>query len=258
MKNKLICITAILIAAISIHISSWNSLTAFSTPNIMPDGNIFDAEFYAANNPDVVTALGNDEDVLYMHYVKFGKKERRAATGELSLVSVSKYPAVIDKLTTAFLNNDYVTINSISANFSKYEKELSPYITQKTSTAKRYNFNTPAGEFLILTNGPSGEYKSIVNMGLAMMGHATGDPIVAKTNSDNNKRKANWGWNLSSDQVYGKDTFILGDRWTSYTLCTNGYEYIEISTDGFKYGSLQTYQKKIGARPQAAVMHFGM
>jgi hypothetical protein len=43
----------------------------------MPDHAQFDAEYYAANNPDVVRLIGTDEAVLYQHYVTFGCKEGR-------------------------------------------------------------------------------------------------------------------------------------------------------------------------------------
>ena len=39
----------------------------------------FDAEFYASKNPDVVNAVGNSKEVLYDHYVSFGKSEGRMA-----------------------------------------------------------------------------------------------------------------------------------------------------------------------------------
>ena len=54
------------------------STTALAAPVVMPDGSSFDAEFYAANNPDVVAAYGSDNaDLMYVHYVTSGKKEGR-------------------------------------------------------------------------------------------------------------------------------------------------------------------------------------
>lgn len=49
----------------------------FAAPKQMPDGQIFDAEYYAAHNPDVVKAFGTDENLLYWHYTVCGKKEGR-------------------------------------------------------------------------------------------------------------------------------------------------------------------------------------
>ena len=52
-------------------------LKAQAAPETMPDGTIFDAEYYAAANPDVVAALGNSKEMLYKHYVMAGKAEGR-------------------------------------------------------------------------------------------------------------------------------------------------------------------------------------
>ena len=53
---------------------------AEAAPEIMPDGTVFDGEYYAANNPDVVAAMGTDTAALYAHYQVCGKTEGRLAT----------------------------------------------------------------------------------------------------------------------------------------------------------------------------------
>lgn len=65
---------AVLIGAATISLSG---VTAFAAPTAMPDGEIFDAEFYAKTYPDVVAVLGNSTDALYSHYKTYGKKEGR-------------------------------------------------------------------------------------------------------------------------------------------------------------------------------------
>lgn len=54
-----------------------SSMTAFAAPEVMPDGTVFDAEYYAQNNPDVVAAMGTDKDAMYLHYVAYGASEGR-------------------------------------------------------------------------------------------------------------------------------------------------------------------------------------
>lgn len=54
-----------------------NSMSVLAAPEIMPDGGIFDAEYYAENNPDVVRAFGTDKVALYSHYVNNGRAEGR-------------------------------------------------------------------------------------------------------------------------------------------------------------------------------------
>lgn len=53
------------------------SMTAFAAPKQMSDGTVFDAAYYAGNNPDVVAIVGNNEQNLYTHYKMFGKNEGR-------------------------------------------------------------------------------------------------------------------------------------------------------------------------------------
>ncbi len=48
-----------------------------AAPRLMPDGGIFDAEYYGAQNGDVQAAFGWDEKLLYAHYVMFGRTEGR-------------------------------------------------------------------------------------------------------------------------------------------------------------------------------------
>ena len=52
-------------------------IDAAAAPKTMPDGGMFDAEYYAQNNPDVVAVLGTDENVLYQHYLTSGRLEGR-------------------------------------------------------------------------------------------------------------------------------------------------------------------------------------
>lgn len=54
-----------------------SSLTAFAAPERMPDGGVFDAEYYAQNNPDVEAVIGTDKDALYNHYLFCGRNEGR-------------------------------------------------------------------------------------------------------------------------------------------------------------------------------------
>lgn len=74
MKKKFITLAAAMTLAFS-----W-SITASAQPAAMPDGAMFDAEYYAQANPDVVAAFGTDANMLYLHYTQFGKAEGRAAT----------------------------------------------------------------------------------------------------------------------------------------------------------------------------------
>ncbi|MDE6748703.1 MAG: hypothetical protein K2K21_06535 [Lachnospiraceae bacterium] len=66
-----------LIAAFAAAMLFGATLTSEAAPKTMPDGQIFDAQFYAQSYPDVAAVLGNDESMLYFHYVNMGKVEGR-------------------------------------------------------------------------------------------------------------------------------------------------------------------------------------
>lgn len=91
MKNilKKSLITALAIAAFGSF-----SLSVCAAPKTMPDGTVFDAEFYAATYPDVVQAFGTDEAALYNHYVAYGKAEGRLPYAAAPAAEPAPAPAV--------------------------------------------------------------------------------------------------------------------------------------------------------------------
>lgn len=58
------------------------ALGASAALEVMPGGEAFDGEYYAAQNPDVVAAVGTDTAALYSHYTGSGKSEGRKAYDE--------------------------------------------------------------------------------------------------------------------------------------------------------------------------------
>ena len=86
MKKRISVIVAVVIMLFS-------SITAYAAPKTMPDGQLFDAEFYANTYPDVKAALGTDEAVLYNHYVTCGKNEGRLPYADASAPAATT-PAV--------------------------------------------------------------------------------------------------------------------------------------------------------------------
>ena len=56
-----------------------NVITAYAVPARMEDGTLFDSDYYAENNPDLMAIYGRDTQKLYQHYVSCGKAEGREA-----------------------------------------------------------------------------------------------------------------------------------------------------------------------------------
>lgn len=54
-------------------------MTVCAAPEIMGDGTVFDAEYYAEQYPDVVAVYGTETAALYQHYTVYGRNEGRSA-----------------------------------------------------------------------------------------------------------------------------------------------------------------------------------
>lgn len=91
-------------------------ITALAAPKSMPNGDTFDAEYYAANNPDVVKAFGTNERLLYRHYILYGEDEGR-------LPCAPGTPATLQNIT--FDAKYYAAANpDLAAIYGSDEKQL--------------------------------------------------------------------------------------------------------------------------------------
>ncbi len=128
MKEKIVRAIAAVSASMMLF-----GMTTLAAPKTMSDGGTFDPEYYAQQNPDVVAALGTDENLLYQHYLNNGKAEGRlpyaqtgtASTSALtspSIVATRKFKHVSSEGTnsrlTQFVNwvfkKDIVTVQEMS------------------------------------------------------------------------------------------------------------------------------------------------
>lgn len=91
----------ILIIAAAVSTMIANGISVRAAPERMPDGTIFDAEYYAEAYPDVAAEAGENSDILYQHYMLFGKAEGRAATNPADAELVEKM-AEVRQLTISF------------------------------------------------------------------------------------------------------------------------------------------------------------
>lgn len=89
-------IKGFVIAALAAAMLFGVSLTSEAAPKIMSDGQIFDAQFYAQNCPDVVAVLGNNESMLYSHYVNMGKAEGRLPYAEAQGAANAQGAGMVD------------------------------------------------------------------------------------------------------------------------------------------------------------------
>lgn len=81
------------------------SMTAFAAPVTYPDGTVFDAEYYAERYPDVKAVFGTDANLLYQHYVVFGKAEGRLAVKPAFQPTIKNAPTNENGWLAQLINN---------------------------------------------------------------------------------------------------------------------------------------------------------
>jgi len=81
-------ITAIAVAAACYGLAA---MPVMAAPIELPDGSVFDPEFYAEANPDVVANFSADPVDLYIHYALFGEDEGRLPWADLGDFDAAYY-----------------------------------------------------------------------------------------------------------------------------------------------------------------------
>lgn len=92
----------ILTTALAITVFASNAMTASAAPMRVSVTDLFDAEYYAEQNPDVKAAFGNDERALLNHYLQHGMKEGRNFSKAFNL---TLYKKLYSDLAQVFGNN---------------------------------------------------------------------------------------------------------------------------------------------------------
>lgn len=119
--KRFTCMLAALMLAITAMVSPLTAVTAQAGATnyrdydlqYMSDGGLFDPIYYARNNQDVVTVLqSTDKNVLYQHYLNYGKAEGRmpydpTIQSELTLTPYSQIAGVVPNSALYFLDSYY-------------------------------------------------------------------------------------------------------------------------------------------------------
>ena len=89
---------------------------------------VFDAAYYAAQNPDVVAAFGNDSAKLLQHYLVFGIKEGRQPN---QYFNVDSYIAAYPDIKAAFGDNKLAALQHFISNGIKEHRTLGGFPAEK-------------------------------------------------------------------------------------------------------------------------------
>lgn len=139
------------IAGIMVLTMVWG-MSVFAAPKTMADGGVFDPEYYAQQNPDVVAALGTDENILYQHYLTNGKNEGR-------LPYESNVSAATVKRTRKYIFSSASTRNNLIEKLLNYQNKNNTVILQEMSDGTINITQTVAGKnaFVFVNTGkPTG------------------------------------------------------------------------------------------------------
>ncbi len=119
-------------------------LTAYAVPKTMPDGTLFDAEYYAQNNPDVVALVGDSEEVLWAHYDNFGRNEGRKPTADSAVTpSVTQSNVNVPQSTGSFGDMSVIkkSKKDVLWYFRGHKPGGNPYDVSDSSSAEGVGFD---------------------------------------------------------------------------------------------------------------------
>lgn len=129
MKKKLLAVMMVTMALSS-------SMTAFAAPKTMKDGTVFDADYYAQQNPDVVAVYGTNSNALYSHYTTHGKSEGRMSHMNDTSHIVAPVDGTFDASYYAQQNPDVVAVYGTDSNAL-----YSHYVTHGQSEGRKAHVN---------------------------------------------------------------------------------------------------------------------
>lgn len=132
-----------MVAALVVTMAVMPVSSVKAAPETMPDGTIFDADYYAQTYPDVANVLGTDRDALYNHYVTFGKAEGRMACAPTTTVQEDKTPIMPSTQSKDPLTARTTPMQAIVyANFADLPEFMLTDSRPKFSTSSSYNNRT--------------------------------------------------------------------------------------------------------------------
>ena len=193
------------------------SMTALAMPEQMPDGGVFDAEYYAEENPDVVAAVGSGKDVLYQHYTLAGKAEGRLP----GVAFDAEYYAVNNPDVAAVLGNEEGALYQHYRSSGKAEGRLPSAPGTELKPLRSATPGTPAAESQVAT-----EKKRLVKEQRYFSGGSLWYWMDYSYDSQGNLTKK-----VRYYAEYGGRSYVVGDEY-SYDSQGNLTKQVEYRSDG--------------------------
>lgn len=232
-----------------------SQMSVSAAPVVMADGGIFDATYYAQNNPDVVAVLGTDTTALYQHYVLNGKAEGRLAYNPAedveAILNSAAYAAAVDA-TLLPTDSRYMELKAAVpgsyVTFGTYEQDnnlkngqepiewlvlendgeslfvLSKYVLD----GKRYNEAwDPVERKVYPTTWEQCDLRAWLNSSFYNTAFSVGEQMRIETTFVDNSMPENWHWkNVSGgNDTYDKIFILSYEESMKYFPMTEIYYY---------------------------------
>ena len=126
----------------------------------LKDGTLFDPDYYARNNPDVVEKFGSDDEDLLAHYLIFGRNEDRAPSEKAEKEKLNEWIAFTKELAASNVEEEAPEENEDSDTGSS----TSTTNTNTTSTAVTSGTRTNSNRVYI-GNDPNDTIASYAGIG---------------------------------------------------------------------------------------------
>ena len=216
MKKKLSIVTLL-----TIVMTMCFGMTAFASPKTMPDGTVFDAEYYAKTYPDVTAVFGTDENALYQHYVTMGKAEGRKATGDTQTANTASGDAINQAVLDSMLGMTKHYMDNLDAckNDFAYDRDNRPRFTGSMKEPVNL-YLEPVMQYIAKNYGYKYVLSSSIDMDSDVMFAKeyllTKTPNVKRTTEGIRVTCSQTKTNDLSDFGYGKNYTIFEVSWADY------------------------------------------
>lgn len=199
-----------------------NVVTAQAAPMEVGVQDLFDAELYAEQNPDVKAAFGNDYQALFNHFMQYGMKEGRTFTKMFDLELYKKlYPdlvAVFGDNWAMYLTH-YLTYGINEKRDGGGEFDIVAYIENNPDVVEvlGWNFSAIKNHYETFGKAEGRVAKSPVLQAIEKAAEAAKKATTTVTTSDN-KEEEKSGYDTSAPVVELHKYLKEGDSYYDYTL----------------------------------------
>jgi len=203
-------------------------LTASAAPQMRSDGTVFDAAYYARQNPDVVAVTGTDADALYQHYQNYGRAEGRKAVSDIAQIFDPEFYAETYPDVAAVLGTDAAALYQHYVDYGKAEGRRPCADSRDWSSVMSFPTEQEIKDF----NETSAERSPY---------------LAAWIGIDSNMRYSEYSIDFKADYLPNGTYFCCANAWMDLSSLSQQYPEVNPQLDPSFYGGLQMRKPEEGS-----------